>query len=316
MSENYWYSSLSGEEIENRLIGGVLFNADQGLTTSQKARARANIGAGEGSTSFKILGFFATIDDLREYLQTLPGVGDAYGISINPTPTTELLSPDGTQRQFTLTETPWHIVVADGETVLVPQTDYIYANGVITFTTAPAAGTDTIRVLWYDETAPYNVFVWDGVTQTWIDNGPLLSSSLIDDNDTLTTKTWSSSKINTEVSTLSTEKQDKITASGILKGNGNGAVSAATKGVDYAALSFTINLLASGWSNGAQTISNANFLASGFAFTVSPNSAARSKYMESLIYADDVTVDGQMTFHCDTAPDTNLTVNILRVVSA
>lgn len=208
MSENYFYSSLTGQEIEDTLLGAVVWNSEMELTTSQKARARANIGAGEGSTSFKIMGFFATLNDLREWLQMLPTAGDAYGISVEPDAVTELLSPDGTQTQFTLSESPWYITITEvgSGTVLSPVTDYTYINGVITFTTAPAAGTDTLEVAWSDETEPYNVYVWDGVTQSWIDNGALLSASIIDDNDTLTTKTWSSSKIDTELDA----KQDTL----------------------------------------------------------------------------------------------------------
>lgn len=50
-------------------------------------------------------------------------------------------------------------------------------------------------------------------------------------------------------------KQAKITASGILKGNGAGGVSAAVKGTDYAAPSVgvTATLRASGWAAGAKT---------------------------------------------------------------
>ncbi len=214
MSENYFYSSLTGQDIEDTLLGAVRFNASQELTTSQKARARQNIGAGEGSTSFQILGFFATIDDLKDWLQIYPKPGDAYCISVNPTSDGELFSPDGVQTQFILStdDPPWHITVTESGTVLEPITDYTYAGGVITFATAPAAGTDTIAVAWYERTAPYNVYVWDGVTQAWIDNGALLSSSLIDDNDTLTNKTWSSSKIDSELTALDNVKQDTLGA--------------------------------------------------------------------------------------------------------
>ena len=244
MAENYYYSTLSGDEIENRLIGGVLFNTDQALTTSQKAVARANIGAGEANSTFKILGYFDTLEDLQEWLQVLPQSGDAYGI-----------------------------------------------------------GTES----------PYDVYVYDGIHNEWVNNGPIAySDALIDDEDVSSNKAWSSSKISAELAT----KQAKITAAGMLKGAGNGAVSAATLGTDYGNLSFTINLLASGWSNGMQTISNANFLASGFAFTVAPNKAARTMYAESGCYADDVTVDGQITFYCDTVPTSNMTINITRAVSA
>ncbi|MBR3240243.1 MAG: H-type lectin domain-containing protein [Oscillospiraceae bacterium] len=131
MAENYYYSTLSGEEIENRLIGGVLFNTDQELTTSQKARARANIGAGESNSTFKILGYFDTLEDLQEWLQALPQSGDAYGI--------------GTA-------------------------------------------------------SPYDVYVYDGIHNTWVNNGPIAySDALIDDNDISSERTWSSSKINNEL---------------------------------------------------------------------------------------------------------------------
>lgn len=113
-----------------------------------------------------------------------------------------------------------------------------------------------------------------------------------------------------------TDAQSKITASGILKGSGSGVVGAATKGTDYGALSFTVTLPSSGWSNNTQAITNSNFVASGYAYVVSPASASRTAYNDSNVYADDVTVASKMTFHCDSAPSGNLTVNVIRMVSA
>lgn len=113
-----------------------------------------------------------------------------------------------------------------------------------------------------------------------------------------------------------TNKQDKITANGILKGNGSGGVSAATKGVDYGAKSFTVTLASASWSNNAQTVSNADFYASGYSYVVAPAGSSFADYAAAVIYADDVTVDGSMTFHCDSVPTSNLTVNIQRSVSA
>ena len=113
-----------------------------------------------------------------------------------------------------------------------------------------------------------------------------------------------------------TNKQDKITSSGMLKGNGSGGVSAATKGVDYGAKSFTITLASASWSNNAQTVSNADFYASGYSYIVSPAGSSFSDYAAAVIYADDVTVDGSMTFHCTNVPTNNLTVNVQRSVSA
>lgn len=119
-----------------------------------------------------------------------------------------------------------------------------------------------------------------------------------------------------DIGTVLQSKQAKITVSGLLKGNGSGGVSAATKGTDFGGLAFTVTLTAAGWSNNAQTVSNANFLASGYGYIVTPASASFADYAEAVIYADNVTTDGSMTFHCTTAPSSDLTVNILRVVSA
>lgn len=113
-----------------------------------------------------------------------------------------------------------------------------------------------------------------------------------------------------------TSRQALINASGMLKGAGSGSVSAATKGTDYGALSFTVSLTVAGWSSKAQTISNSKFVTSGYAYIVSPASASFLNYGTAQIYADDVTTNGQMTFHCEDVPSSALTVNITRVVSA
>lgn len=130
-------------------------------------------------------------------------------------------------------------------------------------------------------------------------------------------------------------KQAKITASGVLIGNGSGGVTAKTldtssltndndhvptSGVvksalnNAKALSFTVTLTVDGWWGVySQIISNANFVASGYAYTVAPASSSFADYASAQVYADDVTVDGLMTFHCASTPSSNLTVNVLRV---
>ena len=136
MAENYYYSSLSGDEIDSRLVGGVVFNADQTLTTSQKARARQNIGAGESDSTFKVLGYYDTYEDMIQGLQLPPQPGDAYGI--------------GTA-------------------------------------------------------SPFDIYVYDGVHDEWVNNGPIvLSDAVIDDEDIATDTTWSSNKINTQINAVST----------------------------------------------------------------------------------------------------------------
>ena len=79
---------------------------------------------------------------------------------------------------------------------------------------------------------------------------------------------------------------------------------------------FTVTLTAAGWSDNAQTISNEKFVSAGYAYTVAPASGSFTNYADAMIYADDVTTNGQMVFHCDSVPTADLTVNIVRMVTA
>ena len=81
-------------------------------------------------------------------------------------------------------------------------------------------------------------------------------------------------------------------------------------------VAFTVTLTAAGWADNVQTISDARFVSTGYAYTVAPASISFADYAEAMIYADDVTTSGQMMFHCDSAPTADLTVNILRMVTA
>lgn len=132
------------------------------------------------------------------------------------------------------------------------------------------------------------------------------------------TPTQGSSNVVTSggVYTALATKQDKITANGILKGNGSGSITAAEKGVDFGGAAFQVTLLAADWSGNAQTVSDSRFVAVGFAYVITPAVASLADYASAQIYADDITVAGQATFHCGTAPETDLTVSVLRVVSA
>lgn len=79
------------------------------------------------------------------------------------------------------------------------------------------------------------------------------------------------------------------------------------------AVSFTVTLAAASWSSKAQTVSNANFLTGAYAYVVSPAPASFGAYSEAIIYADNVTQAGKMTFHCSQTPTAALTVNITRI---
>ena len=79
------------------------------------------------------------------------------------------------------------------------------------------------------------------------------------------------------------------------------------------AVSFTVTLAAASWSSKAQTVSNANILTGAYAYVVSPAPASFGAYSEAIIYADNVTQTGKMTFHCSQTPKAALTVNITRI---
>lgn len=77
--------------------------------------------------------------------------------------------------------------------------------------------------------------------------------------------------------------------------------------------SFSVTLYASSWSSNSQTVSNSNFVTSGYAYIVSPKEDSFGAYSEAIVYAADVTQTGSMIFYCSEAPTANLTVNVLKV---
>lgn len=72
-------SSLTGDQIEQTLLGAVLSNKNQLLTEEQKAQARKNIGAGTSDSGLKILGYYATADQLAASALN-PKAGDVYAV--------------------------------------------------------------------------------------------------------------------------------------------------------------------------------------------------------------------------------------------
>ena len=151
MSESYFYSSLTGQEIEDTLTGAVRGDVAQTRSATWKAQARQNIGAGSENTGFAILGYYDTLADMQAALQLPPQPGDAYGIGVS---------------------------------------------------------------------APYDIYVYDGATETWLNNGTLNVDVVIDDADTTDHTTWSSSKINTQLS----GKQDTLTFDNVPTDSSNNPV--------------------------------------------------------------------------------------------
>ena len=108
-------------------------------------------------------------------------------------------------------------------------------------------------------------------------------------------------------------KQAKITASGILKGNGAGGVSAAVKGTDYAAPSVgvSVTLRASGWNANAKTQTVSVSVVTATANCII--TAAPDSYMAYAEAGVRCTAQGAgtLTFACETVPTDNVAANVL-----
>ena len=77
-------------------------------------------------------------------------------------------------------------------------------------------------------------------------------------------------------------------------------------------LDIPITLEAASWSNNTQTVNNVNIIATGCRYFISPSSISRSAYIQADIYADDVSTNGSMTFHCSSTPATDISVYVVR----
>lgn len=70
-------------------------------------------------------------------------------------------------------------------------------------------------------------------------------------------------------------------------------------------ISITVTLPAANWNNQIQTVKHESLLAdSSYWYLV---------YNEAGVKADDVSINGEITFHCESIPENDLTVNILRL---
>lgn len=76
-------------------------------------------------------------------------------------------------------------------------------------------------------------------------------------------------------------------------------------GLEDSQIGFTVTLLATNWSGGTQKIQHEFLLAgSRYWYLI---------YSEANVKADDITVDGQITFRCEAAPETDLSIYIIRL---
>lgn len=77
--------------------------------------------------------------------------------------------------------------------------------------------------------------------------------------------------------------------------------------------SFTVLLGNSGWSGNQQIVSDDRFIASGYAYIVTPGDDDFGAWTNSLIRGLDVTTEGKMTFVCSELPAEDITVKIIRL---
>lgn len=76
----------------------------------------------------------------------------------------------------------------------------------------------------------------------------------------------------------------------------------------------TVTLPASKWSGRAQTINNEIFLADSiYCYFVCSDAKCLTEYSDAGVKADNITQNGQATFHCEITPESDLTVNIIRL---
>lgn len=76
---------------------------------------------------------------------------------------------------------------------------------------------------------------------------------------------------------------------------------------------FTVTLDKDEWEDGELTITDAKFITSGYAYIVTPSPSSIEDWADGEIYADDVTTDEEMTFHCGEVPADDIVVNVVRI---
>lgn len=90
----------------------------------------------------------------------------------------------------------------------------------------------------------------------------------------------------------------------------------ATIGVDFGSLTFNFTLLATDWEEKALTITHSYLLAtSAYSYIVSPKSSSFQEYVDCGIYAEDISTNGELVFHCEEVPTHDISVQVLRLVT-
>ena len=181
----------------------------------------------------------------------------------------------------------------------VPQGQFLWTKTDVTFNTGDTITWYSVSRMGIDGTGAVSTVC--GIDPDSSGNVALTGTQIPQSNDDPTS-----------LSTVISEKQEKITVSGLLKGDGSGGVSAAVAGTDYQSpvKSATVTLSANAWSGNSQTINLAN-VATNSLVTVAPVPTAqnRTAYLEAGVYCS-AQGAGTLTFVCEDVPSVNLNVNI------
>lgn len=79
-------------------------------------------------------------------------------------------------------------------------------------------------------------------------------------------------------------------------------------------IGFTVTLPAANWNGRAQTVKHKSLLAdSNYWYLVCGDAECFMDCCDTGVKADNVTINGEITFRCEVTPDVDLTVNILRL---
>lgn len=90
----------------------------------------------------------------------------------------------------------------------------------------------------------------------------------------------------------------------------------ATMGVDFGSFTFNFTLLATDWNEKALTITDNYLLStSSYSYIISPKASSFQEYVDCGIYADDISTNGKLVFHCEEVPTHDLNVQVLRMVT-
>jgi len=77
---------------------------------------------------------------------------------------------------------------------------------------------------------------------------------------------------------------------------------------------FTLSLPAVNWSSNSQTVYHAALLADGSCrYFLAADADCLQNYSSAGVYAENISVNGQITFRCYATPAANLTVHIIRL---